>query len=137
VPVAAGSGGVALSQWRDCILAKVLLSCLTIVPCSSDETRIVVSEDTSKKIDDVTPCRASLGWIRREQVTSFFFCLFLFLLLWQVLRAGFLRKNRERELRHVLPGQWYQNDNNKNQNTSHHLIANKDDERSRENNKTT
>jgi hypothetical protein len=41
------SGRVALC---DCILAKVLLLCLTTVPCSSDETRMVVSEDTSKKI---------------------------------------------------------------------------------------
>jgi hypothetical protein len=39
------SGRVALC---DCILAKVLLLCLTTVPCSSDETRMVVSEDTSE-----------------------------------------------------------------------------------------
>jgi hypothetical protein len=44
------SGLGALSPWRDGTLAKVLLSCLMTVPCSGDETRMVVSEDTSKKI---------------------------------------------------------------------------------------
>jgi hypothetical protein len=83
VPVARGTlrSQWALSQWCDYMFTQVVLSYLTAVPCSNDETRIGVSEDTGKKkkSKDVTPCHViMIGKITQDTSK---FGVFLFLLV--------------------------------------------------------